>query len=69
MLPYFEGSCNTSKQCESDGWSILVLYGLAKTGKKDIAWDGIKALKDSVFEAAAGNGHSKTNTFWTFVTL
>lgn len=68
MLPFFNESCFKSPICEAEGWSILVLLSAATIGKKHQAWAGIKALPDSVFESAGGNGQSRSNSLWWIAT-
>lgn len=68
MLPQFEGSCMSDPTCEEQGWSVLVFASYATIGKWEMAWKGVSALKDDVFETAGGNGHSRTNTLWYIAT-
>ena len=68
MLPLFNASCALSAACEDDGWSVLVLASQATAGDWRGAWRGAARLDDSVFDAAGGNGHSRTNTLWYIAT-
>jgi len=68
MLPFFQDSCNSDPRCESEGWSVLVYSSMATIGRWEEARAGILGLKDSVFDAAGGNGHSRTNSLWFIAT-
>lgn len=68
MLPFFNASCSADSNCEKDGWSVLVYAMQATVGEWREAWQGVKRLDPSVFEAAGGNGHSLTNTLWYIAT-
>ena len=64
MLPLFNASCISDTKCEDDGWSVLVLAMQATVGLWRDAWKSAMRLSDDVFEAAGGNGHSRSNTLW-----
>jgi endoglucanase Acf2 len=64
MLPLFEKSCMADPDCVSQGWSILVYAGQAEIGDWQGAWRNMLKLNESVFTAAGGNGHSRTNSLW-----
>ena len=63
--PYAQ-SCDQA--CVEEGWSVQILALLATLGHKDKALGHAKNLTDSVFEAAGGSGHSKSNTIWYIAT-
>jgi endoglucanase Acf2 len=68
MLVPFNASCSIDPVCEADGWSILVLLSAATAGHLQMAWDGINALPEAVFDTAGGNGHSRSNCLWWIAT-
>jgi len=68
MLPLFSESCAGNSNCEGDGWSVLVMSSMATIGLWEGAREGTLKLNDSVFEAAGGNGHSRSNTLWYIAT-
>lgn len=68
MLPLFNASCAAWTGCEDDGWSVLVLTSMATAGDWREAWRKTNLLADSVFDAAGGNGHSRSNTLWYIAT-
>ena len=50
--------------CVNQGWSLLVFAGQAEIGDWRNAWQNVKAVNESVFYEAGGNGHSRTNSLW-----
>jgi endoglucanase Acf2 len=68
MLPFLNDSCAANPSCETDGWSIMVLTSQATIGEWRAAWKGLNALSPDVYDAAGGNGHSRSNTLWYIAT-
>ena len=70
MIPHFNRSClsDSTGSCVAQGWSILIESSRAVIGDWEAARDNIQVLPDSVFEAAGGNGHSRSNTLWYVAT-
>jgi len=68
MYPPFAESCNSDRNCEEQGWSILQYAMLATVGHRNLAAEKVNKLPSSVFESAGGNGHSLTNTLWYIAT-
>lgn len=68
MLGPFNASCQVEPNCAADGWSVLMMGGLATIGEWRAAWEGIKQLDHAVYEGVGGNGHSLSNSLWYIAT-
>lgn len=68
MYPPFAESCEASKICGEQGWSVLQYAMPAVVDHRELALQKANALPSTVFESAGGNRHSKTNTLWYIAT-
>lgn len=61
--PYSE-SCEGDSGCMDSGWSVMLVALLATAGQPQHAMEKALEMPDKVFDDAAGDGHSLSNTLW-----
>lgn len=68
MLPQLMESCGPDPICVKEGWSVVVFASLSAIGHWKVAWRGVNALPDEIFNSAGANGHSRSNSLWYIAT-
>jgi hypothetical protein len=69
MYHSYATSClEDNSGCKGTGWSVLLMAMLATVGHPQLALEQSQQMPPDIFDGAAGNGHSLSNTLWYIAT-